>query len=225
MRNRNFKLEFKLVLFLIACNFSSTAQLGYTELNNLDSLCKSKEFSSAKSLLEKNNLNIIFSKTNYKQDNHFVFVHLLAKYNIKVKEEIEVDFSDYQDYSLLKTHQNLKGKISDFDSLLRISPIQYWVDENWGEALVTKIVNGKLEIKSIGKNCSLYLIDSNTSKIPNKDLKSFILEQINNNETGFSSSFLNSNPLIGEIKSCAISYKAKKEEFEFAIDMTTLIPK
>lgn len=154
-----------------------------------------------------------------------VFVHLLAKYNIKVKEDIEADFSEYKDYSLLITRQNLKGKISDFDSLLRISPIQNWVDENWGEALVSKVVKGKLEIKLIGKNSSLYLIDSNTSKIPNNDLKSFIAEQINNNETGFSSTFLNSNPLIGEIKSFTISYKTKKEEFEFAIDMTTLIPK
>jgi hypothetical protein len=225
LSNPNFEAKFSLVIFLIVCNFSSIAQISYNELHNLDSLCKSKEFSSARSLLDKKNSKIVFLKTNYEQDNHLVFVHLLAKYNVRIKEDIEVDFSEYKDYSLLKTHQNLKGKISDFDSLLRINPIQHWIDENWGEALVSKIIKGTLETKLIGKNCSLYLIDSNTTKIPNNDLKSFTAEQINNSEIGFSSSFLNSNPLIGEIKYYTISYKTKKEEFEFAIDMTTLIPK
>lgn len=231
---------FSIALSLIAV--TSYSQFKYSDLEDLNTICKKEDFEAAKNFLTMNNYVIEEFKTNYDHGSYYVLCYLKAKksmgtsevhiYNgqpsvIDKLEEIEIDYRENTDNKELVLTQNIrtdrKYEIPTFNVI-----DWSWKYLKWTHLLISNNT-GMKDTKRIGDSYySLYPISSASQKqIPAKDLLDFINSlDLSEDRTFINADFENCNPSLGDIKDYRFEFHVGLPwELIFNLSMRTTIYK
>lgn len=134
----------KYISFLLLLTISTVkaySQLSYTELDDLNSLCKKEDFEAAKKFLKINGYEIYKDDENYDHGSYFVLAEIQARIKIgefksfisdNIYDEIKINFYEYDDSKELSTEQLLTtDKLSDISDMRKFRPLTIWAFQDW----------------------------------------------------------------------------------------------
>lgn len=235
-------VKYFLTLALVFINLFAYSQLSYNDLVDLNTIAKKEDFAAVKNFLQNKGFLIQEFNTNYDHGSYYVIGHIKAKkpigthgdgdpYNTNVQngdifDEIEMNLEEYNDYKKLTLYQKIFTDKEYQLVIKKLEPLNQWYYENWTS--VTISTDQKEGFDFIGdRSGDFNFEDTSLTKIKFQTLRDYVLgKDLSDKRTYIYLSFMNSNPLMGELKYNTLTYQAiMKKYFRFNLLMWTKILK
>lgn len=132
-------------ILLTILSISAHSQLSYSNLEDLNTLCKKEDFEAAKTFLLNEGYSIEIFKTNYDHGSYFVLAEIEAKIKVgnynntiskgteydNIYDKIKIEFYEYNEKKDLNVTQQISTNQGLGIRYSKLQPIYKWQYENW----------------------------------------------------------------------------------------------